>query len=328
MKSLPLKLAVFVILLFALVLAACLLWTPLKVRYYTAKLKSDDAKERVAGVDGLLGMEKKGVDALAEVLGGGKEEAEFLSDNWRKWASATPNHDKGRNRVHISASMGFVFSTELFIGLGTNVNVKDDDGKTPLHVAALKGKKNTVALLIAKGADLNAKNSYGSTPLHYAANHSYKDIIELLIDKGANVGAKANNGWTPLHLATASGQENTAAMLIENGAVIEAQDERGLTPLCVAALYNNMNIAEILIDYGANVNLKDDIGFTVLHELMYVRTVSKEMITFLLRKGANINALSNNNTTPLDHALGDEIKNLLRSHGGKTAEELREQGKK
>jgi hypothetical protein len=78
-KSLPLKLGLLVVLVFSAVIAVCLLWTPLKVRYYSAKLKSNDPNERVTGVENLIGMGERGETALAGVLSGGKSEAEFLT---------------------------------------------------------------------------------------------------------------------------------------------------------------------------------------------------------------------------------------------------------
>jgi glucose-6-phosphate dehydrogenase assembly protein OpcA len=42
--SLPVKLGIFVVLLFAAVIATCLLWTPLRVRYYVGKLRSESSR--------------------------------------------------------------------------------------------------------------------------------------------------------------------------------------------------------------------------------------------------------------------------------------------
>ncbi len=54
--KLYLKLGIFVLVLFALVIATCLLWTPVKVRYYTSKLHSGDIKVRQAYAKKLLEM--------------------------------------------------------------------------------------------------------------------------------------------------------------------------------------------------------------------------------------------------------------------------------
>jgi hypothetical protein len=55
-KHLPVKLAIFVLILFALVVTAMLLWEPVKVKYYTSKLHSYKIKVRQAYAKKLLEM--------------------------------------------------------------------------------------------------------------------------------------------------------------------------------------------------------------------------------------------------------------------------------
>jgi formylglycine-generating enzyme required for sulfatase activity len=67
--SLPIKLGIFVVLLFSVVIAVCLLWTPVKVRYYVGKYEScADAKERIRIVDILCNMGEPGKKALYKVF--------------------------------------------------------------------------------------------------------------------------------------------------------------------------------------------------------------------------------------------------------------------
>jgi formylglycine-generating enzyme required for sulfatase activity len=58
--GLPIKLAIFVLILFALVITAMLLWKPVKVKYYAAKLHSDNIKVRQHAARILLEFETKG----------------------------------------------------------------------------------------------------------------------------------------------------------------------------------------------------------------------------------------------------------------------------
>ena len=56
----------------------------------------------------------------------------------------------------------------------------------------------------------------------------------------------------------------------------------------------------------------------------------KEIIKLLIAKGADVNAKGNNGETPLDRAIlrnDGKTADLLRKHGGKTAEELKAEGK-
>jgi len=141
---------------------------------------------------------------------------------------------------------------------------------------------------LAAGTDVNAKDDVGMTPLHRATYQGYKEIAELLIAKGADVNAKGGvNGGTPLHWAAEEGHKETAELLIVKGADVNAKNRGGGTPLHHAA-----------------------------------RKGHKEIVELLLAKGANVNAKNNYGNTPLDLASG-ETADLLRKHGGKTAEELK-----
>jgi len=86
---------------------------------------------------------------------------------------------------------------------------------------------------------------------------------------------------------------------------------------------------------GANVNAKDEYGDTPLHNAALMG--HKEIVEILINANADVNAKNNaNNQTPLDnaqmnarlgHQSNKEIADLLRKHGGKTAKELKAEGK-
>ena len=66
----------------------------------------------------------------------------------------------------------------------------------------------------------------------------------------------------------------------------------------------------------------------LLHEAAYHS--NKEIVGLLIAKGADVNARDNGGETPLDLAIQlkqTEIADLLRKHGGKTAKELKAEGK-
>jgi len=174
--SLPVKLTVFIILLFAVVITTCLLWTPLKVRYYMSKLRSDNPEEMLAGVDGLLAIGERGIVALGKELDGGSEAAEFLAKRW-----------KNINGIELYEIFGPKIVNEV----------------TPLHIAAMKGYKDAASLIIKKGAKVNALEELNNcTPLDLAIENNRHRISDLLRKHGGLTGQE----WIKLYHKAGSGK--------------------------------------------------------------------------------------------------------------------------
>ena len=95
-------------------------------------------------------------------------------------------------------------------------------------------------------------------------------------------------------------------------------------PLWKAAIKGDIEAVKKHLAAGADVNAKDDqFGGTPLHHV----TVKghKEIVELLIAKGADVNVLDGGGYTPLDRAIRFNragIADILRNHGGKTAEEL------
>jgi len=291
----------------------------LRIRYYTSKYRSDDAREIANGIKGLQSIgikgaseleqltldelkhdpqkhmamvagvlisdKPKGVDLLAKILAGGAEEAAFLKKHWA----------------------------------GFNEPVKcGEDGNYPLHLTAKKGWKDAAAFLLAKGADVDAKTDSNETPLHYAIGEGHTDMATLLIRKGADVNAKLWKDLTPLHLAAQTGNKDIGMLLINRGADVNAKDFWGSSPLSYFAYASSntgssetccADICELLIKKGADVNTKDIYGSTPLH--VAAGSGNKNVAALLIKKGADVNAKSNKGrATPLHGAAENGHKDV------------------
>ena len=202
--------------------------------------------------------------------------------------------------IQNAAFAGDLAGVQAELDKGVDVNEADINfyNLAPLHYAAIHGQKEIAELLIAAGADVSANTTTRGTPLHLVAFEGHKEIIELLIAEGADVNAiivsgplQFNVGDIALNFTTDS---EIAALLRKHGGMTSEELRSGMTPLHLAAVNGHKEIVELLIAKGADVNEKIASG-------------------------------SNKNKTPLDFAVikkQNETANLLRTHGGKTAEEL------
>ncbi|XP_071118922.1 uncharacterized protein [Haliotis cracherodii] len=265
---------------------------------------------------------------------------QFLLDN-----SANPNsetitlettlHEAARTKKDRLSKM------EYLLRAGADVNAADIGGCTPLHALALKGNLEEFQYLLLKGAKMNA-DSLGQTPLHRAASAYTVDntVIQLLvenigdinhsdyygctpliyiagkgsfatlkhaIEKGADVKAKTRMGKTALHESVLSSIESVrkAELLLQHGCGINEISEEGFTPLLCTAQKGTFDSLKLLVDNQGDVSVKDNQGQTALHLLPHYSIDEAKKISYLLKAGADINAVDDKGATPLHVAAAE-----------------------
>lgn len=185
-----------------------------------------------------------------------------------------------------------------------------DGADPPLLWAVQAGHLEVARFLLQAGADPNQLGRWES-PLRLA----YDDVkmARLLIDAGADINGSVFPGWTILASTVHRRGYDVAELLLERGADIDGlggdagpRKGWGLTPL------------QTVVRQCSDPSSVED----AIH-----------MMTFLLDRGADINAMSRDGQTALDLELAKKgdvrfenaagLEAFLREHGGKTAEELK-----
>lgn len=127
-------------------------------------------------------------------------------------------------------------------------------------------------------------------------------LVKALLEKGAQVDAIRRDGTTVLMLAAGRDDLPVARLLLEHGADIRLQSKDGKTPLLHAASQQRGGeVIKLLLTKGADVNQRDANGMTAL---AYVAQrdnapAKAELMTGLLERGADANAVSRDGSTPL-----------------------------
>lgn len=139
-----------------------------------------------------------------------------------------------------------------------DVDLRDSTGRTPLQWAAARGDETAVVTLLSYGADPNNMDKKLNTPLTLAANQNHTVCVRLLLEAGAlpdPVLPKGVKFGTPLNCAARNATDPMLMKtLLDFNANIEACGVDGMTPLLHVSRGSSATHAMLLLEYGANIN--------------------------------------------------------------------------
>ncbi|XP_062057109.1 ankyrin repeat and SOCS box protein 14 [Lepus europaeus] len=251
-----------------------------------------------------------------------------------------------RTALHEAAKLGRRDMVKLLLASGAHPDARSSYGFTPLALAAQGGHTEVMEMLLQKGkAFMPASDS--SSILLEAARGGNPDSVTLLLEYGADANIPKNSGHLPIHVAADRGHLLALKMLVPvtNPAAIK---QSGISPVHCAAAGAHPQCLELLIQAGFDVNFmldqrirkhyddqrKSALYFAVSNgDLSSVKLLlgagalpnqdpvnclqialrmgNYELISLLLRHGANVNYFCRVNPlhfpSALQYTLKDEV---------------------
>jgi ankyrin repeat protein len=171
-------------------------------------------------------------------------------------------------------------------------------GHISLCNACKKGQLEVADALLRAGADVEEKANFAIT---WALRFGHVDLARHLIENhGARLDARDSLSFTALH-PDALGSVEAIEFLLGKGVSLADLWANGRSVFHASAAAGNVTVAAYLIEqHGFSVHVLDADGNTALH--IAALGNFPEMITFLVGRGALVEAVSMRGKTPLWHA--------------------------
>ena len=157
---------------------------------------------------------------------------------------------------------------------------------------------------------------------------SKEEIARRNLLKQRILNSQNERGRTPLFVAAFDGKNDVVRYLAEQGTDVNILSDSATTAFEASAHRGHIDVMQTLLDFGANIDGTYEKGGNALYWAQVFKTDKEALpvVEFLVEKGANVNALSFEDCTPLDEAIRTgnlKIAELLKEHGAKTFEEIK-----
>lgn len=194
-----------------------------------------------------------------------------------------------------------------------------DTGDSLLHMLT-KSKLEDAAIFLTEFANLNHVNKAGLTPLHVAASQGLSNLARALLEKGAspNNQSVVTDLKSALHYAVEANSAKVITAFIEYmESAVESTDRvdfnlknaHGDSPFSLALSLGYNDLVPLLIKGGADVNARNGQDMTLLHQAI-LKEDSKTAV-FLLNQGADMNALTADQESPLQLAIHCRLPDVV-----------------
>jgi ankyrin repeat protein len=210
-----------------------------------------------------------------------------------------------RTALHHSACMGQIKSMRLLMQRRAGVEARDSQGQTPLLAAVSKGQTAAVKYLLEVGADpkVFSEEKKGVLHLSIESDNASLEMVELLLAHDAPTDMIHIGNMSPLHSTIQYNRTDIASLLLENRVNIDfgiqRRDRRSLQDGYAAYELKNVNENQEFQTGGLGT-------LTPLHFAALVG--NPKMTAYFLSRGADPNALSHYQETPLHLAISKRVQ--------------------
>ncbi|KAI4532318.1 hypothetical protein MG293_017583 [Ovis ammon polii] len=197
---------------------------------------------------------------------------------------------------------------------GANALGQASDSSSILLEAASGGNPDSVTLLLEYGADANVPKNSGHLPIHVAADRGHLLALKILVPV-TDFAAIKRSGISPVHCAAAGAHPKCLELLIQAGfdvnfmldqRIRKHYDDHRKSALYFAVSNGDLSSVRLLLSAGALPN-QDPVNCLQIA----LRMGNYELVSLLLRHGANVNYFCRVNPlhfpSALQYTLKDEV---------------------
>ncbi|MBE7170819.1 MAG: ankyrin repeat domain-containing protein [Williamsia sp.] len=179
--------------------------------------------------------------------------------------------------------------TNYFISKGLSLNATDAAGNTAFNYAARSGNIELMKTLVLKGVKYNGNAMVMATQAGRGGNANGLEVYQYLESLGIKATSVNQNGENALHnLVRRPNQGAIIQYFLSKGADVNQPDQEGNTPFMNAASFNRDTATmALLLPQVKDINGTNKKGVSAL--ALAVRSNSADMVSYLIRKGADLN---------------------------------------